>query len=171
LKERTKGIGILPKHRAIAYGCSGPVLRGSGVSYDVRKNDPYSSYEDFDFEVPLGSLGDSYDRYSVRMAEMWQSMKIIEQVIKNMPDGPYRSNDKLSFKLPKGQYFSHVETARGDFGTYIVADGTDKPYRIKSRSPSFSNLGMIDEISKGFKVTDLVTILSTIDLVIPDIDR
>jgi len=172
MQERTKGIGILTKRDAIAYGCSGPVARGSGVNFDVRKNDPYSIYSEFDFEVPLGKVGDSFDRYSVRIAEMRQSLKILQQCVARFPEGPYRSKPKPAIKLPKGSYYSQVETARGLFGTYFVSTGKGTmPYRVKTRSPSFSNLSAINSMAKGLKIGDLVAILSTIDLVIPDIDR
>ncbi len=172
LQERTKGIGILTKEKAISYGCSGPTARGSGVNYDVRKNDPYSIYSSFDFDVPLGKVGDCFDRYTVRMEEMAQSLKILEQACARFPEGPYRSKPKASFRLPKGSVYSQVETARGIFGTYFVSSGKgDKPYRVKTRSPNFSNLHAINEMSVGLKIGDLVAILSTIDLVIPDIDR
>lgn len=171
IHERTKGIGILTREKAINFGCSGPTARASGVDYDLRKNDPYSIYDRFDFKVPLGSTGDCYDRYQVRIDEMRESVKIIEQVIKDLPDGPYRSKEKPSYKLSKGSYYASVETARGIFGTYIVAEKGTKPWRIKNRSPGLSNLSAINEMAKGFKIADLVTILSTLDLVIPDIDR
>ncbi len=172
LQERTKGIGLLSKETAINYGCSGPVLRGSGVSYDLRKNAPYSLYPDLEFDVPIGTDGDCWDRYWIRMEEMAQSVKIIEQCLSRFPkEGPVKSKTKPSIKPPKGTHFAQVETARGIFGTWFVSDGTDKPYRIKSRSPNFSNLSVINEMVKGLKIADLVTVLSTLDLVIPDIDR
>ena len=169
--ERTKGIGILPPETALSYGCSGAVLRASGVNYDVRKHDPYSIYEQFDFDVPLGSTGDCYDRCQIRMEEMEQSLRILEQAIARFPQGPYRSQPKPTYKLPKGSYYSQVETPRGLFATYIVSEGETKPYRLKYRSPNFSNLSVLNEITVGHKLADLITILSTLDLVIPDIDR
>jgi NADH:ubiquinone oxidoreductase subunit D len=170
--KRTKGIGILSREKALSYGCSGPVLRGSGVSYDVRKNDSYSIYGQFDFAVPTGSTGDCFDRYKVRMDEMRQSIRILEQAVKIFPPrGPYRSKEYRSYKLPRGSYYSQVETARGLLGVYIVSDGSDKPYRIKYRSPSFSNLSGLNEMAAGHKIADLVPIIATLDVVIPDIDR
>lgn len=170
-QERTKNIGILTKEVALSYGCSGAVLRGSGISYDVRKNDPYSIYDRFDFDVPVGSTGDCFDRYSLKMKEMAQSVRILEQAVTHFPEGPYRSKEKAVYKLPKGSYYSQVETARGLLGTYIVAEGGTKPYRVKFRSPSFSNLNILNELAVGHKIADVVTILATLDFVVPDLDR
>ncbi len=170
-QERTRGIGVLSREKALSYGCTGPVLRGSGVQYDGRKNNPYSIYERFDFEVPVGQGGDSFDRYLVRMEEMAQSIKIVQQAMETFPTGPYRSKEFSKYRIPTGSYFSQVETARGLLGIYMVADGTAKPYRLKYRSPSFSNLSAINEMAVGYKIADLITIISTLDLVIPDIDR
>jgi NADH-quinone oxidoreductase subunit D len=169
--ERTKGIGLMSKETALSYGCTGGVLRGSGINYDVRKNNPYSIYNQFDFDVPLGRVGDSYDRCQVRMEEMEQSLRILEQAVVRFPGGPHRSQPKQNYKLPKGSYYSQVETPRGLLGVYIVSDGGTTPYRLKYRSPNFSNLSVLNEIAAGHKVADLITIMSTLDLVIPDIDR
>jgi NADH-quinone oxidoreductase subunit D/NADH-quinone oxidoreductase subunit C/D len=169
--ERTKGIGVLSQEKALSYSCTGPVLRGSGISYDVRRNDPYSIYDQFDFAIPLGSAGDSYDRCQVRMEEMEQSLRILEQAVARFPGGPHRSQPKQNYKLPKGSYYSQVETPRGLFGVYIVSDGDAKPYRLKYRSPNFSNLSVLNELAAGHKIADLITVMSTLDLVIPDIDR
>ena len=170
-QERTKNIGILSKELALSYGCSGAVLRASGISYDVRKNDPYSIYDRFDFDVPVGSIGDCFDRYSLKMKEMAQSVRILEQAVTHFPEGPYRSQQKAVYKLPKGSYYSQVETARGLLGTYIVAEGGVKPYRVKFRSPSFSNLNILNELAVGHKIADEVTIIATRDFVVPDLDR
>jgi NADH-quinone oxidoreductase subunit D len=169
--ERSVGIGKLSKEQAIAYGCSGPVLRASGVNYDVRKNDPYSIYDRFDFNVPVDTAGDNYARYNVRIAEIHESIKILEQCIAQFPAGPYRAKEKPSYRLPKGSYYSQLETAKGIYGTYIVAEKGDKPFRIHTRSPSFANMAAFNAMVKGHKVADIVTILATIDPVIPDIDR
>ncbi|NLO23949.1 MAG: NADH-quinone oxidoreductase subunit D [Fibrobacter sp.] len=169
--ERTKGIGILSKENAIAFACSGPVLRASGVSYDVRKNDPYSIYPDLDFDVPVTYTGDTYDRYTVRIAEIYESVKILHQCIARFPEGPYQSKEKPSIRLKAGTYYSAIETAKGLYGTYVVAVSGDKPYRIHTRSPSFSNLSALNTMVKGHKISDLVSILATIDPVIPEIDR
>jgi len=168
---RSQGVGVLSKERAIALGCSGPVLRASGANYDVRKNDPYSIYSSFDFNVPVATEGDCYARYIVRIQEIHESMKILEQCISRFPSGPYRSAPKPSYKLPQGRYYTQVETAKGIYGTYIVAEKGDKPHRIHTRSPSFANLLSLNEMSKGHKISDLVTIMATLDPVIPEIDR
>ncbi len=170
-QERTRNVGLLSKETALSYGCSGAVLRASGVSYDVRKNDPYSIYDRFDFDVPVGSTGDCFERYSLKMAEMAQSVRILEQAVAHFPEGPYRSEQKVVYKLPRGSYYSQVETARGLLGTYIVAEGGTKPYRVKFRSPSFSNLNILNELVVGHKIADVVTILATLDFVVPDLDR
>ena len=170
-QERTRDIGILSKEKALSYGCTGPVLRASGVSYDVRRNDPYSIYDRFDFDIPIGTVGCSFDRYQVRMEEMTQSIRILEQAVKDFPGGPYRSKEKAVYSLPHGSYYSQVETARGLLGTYIIAEGGAKPYRVKFRSPSFSNLSVLGEITVGHKIADMVTILATLDFVVPEIDR
>jgi len=170
-RERTRGIGVLSGEKALSYGCSGAVLRASGVGYDVRKNDPYSIYERFDFDIPVGTVGGCFDRYRVRMEEMAQSVRILEQAVRNFPAGPYRSRVAASIKLPRGTYYRQVETARGLLGLYIVAEGGAKPYRVKFRSPGFSNLSAINEMAVGHKIADLVTILATLDFVVPEIDR
>jgi NADH:ubiquinone oxidoreductase subunit D len=170
-QERTRDIGILNKEKALSYGCTGPVLRASGVSYDVRRNEPYSIYDRFDFDIPIGTVGCSFDRYWVRMEEMAQSIRILEQAVKDFPEGPYRSKEQAAYSLPQGSYYSQVETARGLLGIYIIAAGGTKPYRIKFRSPSFSNLSALREIAVGHKIADMVTILATLDFVVPEIDR
>lgn len=171
IHERTMGIGVLSREKAVGYGCSGPVLRASGVNYDVRKNDPYSIYDRFEFCIPTRQTGDCFDRYCVRMDEMRESVKILEQAVCGFPKGPYRAKTKSSIRLPKGNYYAQVETAKGIFGIYIVADKGDKPYRIKNRSPSFSNLSVISELIKGHKLADIVAVISSLDFVVPDIDR
>ena len=171
IRERTQGVGILTKEKALSYGCSGAVARASGVNYDVRKQDPYSIYPRFDFDIPMGKNGDCYDRYAVRMEEMRQSLRILEQAVNSFPEGQYRSKEKPVIKLPAGSYYEAVQTARGLGATYFVSDGGVKPYRVKSRSPGFSNLSALNEMAQGCKIADLVAILSTLDLIIPDIDR
>lgn len=169
--QRTKGVGVLTAEQALQFGCSGPVLRGSGVAYDVRKNDPYSIYDQFDFEVPIAHNGDCFDRYLVRMEEMAQSLKILEQAVQRFPEGPHRSKAPANIKLPVGTYYSQVETARGLLGVYLVSKGGPKPHRVKYRSPSFSNLHALNHMASGHKIADLVPIIATLDVVIPDIDR
>ena len=170
-QERTKNIGLLDRETALSYGCTGAVLRGSGVNYDVRKNDPYSIYDRFDFNIPVGRTGDCFDRYTVRMEEMAESIKIVEQAVRTFPEGPYRSKVPATYKLPKGSYYSQVESPRGLMGTYIVSDGTTKPYRVKYRSPNLSNLSALNDMVKNHQIPDLVAILATLDFVVPDIDR
>ncbi len=170
-QARTKGIGHLSKEDAISLACTGPVARASGVSCDVRKLNPYDGYEKLDFKEIISEGGDCFARYLVRIEEMKQSMAIIDQLIDNIPSGDYRTKLKGVLKLPVGEYFQSVETARGEFGVYIVSDGTSKPYRVKFRTPNFSNLGALVPSATGGKIGDLVAIMSTLDLIIPDIDR
>ncbi len=169
--ERTKGVGFLSKEDAIAYGVTGPTGRASGFSCDLRKHQPYSAYPLVKFNEVLSDVGDTYARYQVRIQEMWESMSIIEQLIDNIPEGDYAVKMKGVVKLPEGEFYQRVETARGEFGVFIVSDGKKNPYRVKFRSPGFSNLFTINHIAKGWKIADLVAIMSTFDLVIPDIDR
>ena len=169
--ERSKGIGKLTLEDAISYGITGPSGRASGFSCDVRKHEPYSAYDRINFKEILHTGGDTYYRYIARIDEMWESMNIIEQLIDNIPEGPYAVKMKPVIKLPEGEYYQRVETARGELGVYIISDGNKNPYRIKFRSPNFVNLSVLNHISKGFKIADLVAIGGSLDLVIPDIDR
>ena len=171
IQERTRGVGVLSRENALSYGCTGPVLRASGVQYDLRKNDPYSIYDRLDFEVPFATSGDSFDRYLLHIEEVRQSLRILEQCMAQMPAGPYRSKEKPSYRLPPGSFYAASETAKGIFGTYIVADKGDKPWRIHSRSPNYSNLSPINEMVKGRLIADVVTVITTLDILIPDIDR
>lgn len=170
-QKRTQGVGVLSKEMAISLGCSGPVARASGVSCDIRKYHPYDGYEKLDFKEVVMAKGDSFTRYLVRIEEMKQSMHIIDQLIDNIPEGDYRTKIKGIIKLPVGEYYQRVETARGELGVYIVSDGGKTPYRIKYRTPNFSNLGVLQYVAKGSKIGDLVAINATLDLIIPDIDR
>ncbi len=170
-RKRTEGIGVLSKETAIAYGVTGPTMRGSGVSCDIRKLFPYSAYDRVQFEEILMQGGDTFDRYLVRMKEMEQSIHIIEQLIDNIPEGETLEKTRAVIKLPKGEFYQRVETARGELGVYVISDGKKSPYRMKFRSPGFSNLSVINEIAVGHKIGDFVAIISTLDLVIPDIDR
>ncbi len=170
-QSRTKGIGYLSKEKAIDLACTGPVARASGVSCDVRKYDPYDAYERVIFEEIIATEGDCFARYKVRMEEMKQSMNIIEQLIDNIPAGNYRNKIKGIIKPPAGEYYQRVETARGELGVYLISDGSNKPYRIKYRTPNFSNLGALKPMSKNSKIGDLVAIMASLDLIIPDIDR
>lgn len=170
-ENRTKGVGYLSKEDAISFGVTGPTARASGVSCDVRKWAPYSAYDQVEFDEILSNGGDCYARYQVRMKEMRESVSIIEQLIDNIPEGDFQEKTKAVIKLPKGDFYQRVETPRGELGVYIVSDGAASPYRIKYRSPNFSNLSVLSTIAKGYKIGDLVAIMATIDLVIPDIDR
>ncbi len=171
MQQRTKGIGYISKEDAISYGVTGPAGRGSGFSCDVRKNHPYGVYEKADFKEILLTEGDSFARYMVRMHEMRESMKIIEQLIDNIPAGDCAAKMKAVIKLPAGEYFQRVEAARGEFGVYAISDGNKTPYRMKFRSPNFSNLSALDHLSRGLKIADLIAIGGSLDYVIPDIDR
>ena len=168
---RMKGVGYLSKEDAISYGCTGPVARGSGVSCDIRKLYPYEVYDQLEFDEILEHEGDSFARYMVRLREMQQSISIIEQLIDNIPEGDFTAKTKAVLKLPKGEFYSRVETARGEFGVYIISEGGSTPYRIKFRSPGFSNLSALEKMTVGGKIGDLVATMGTLDLVIPDIDR
>jgi NADH-quinone oxidoreductase subunit D len=169
--KRAEGIGVISKEMACRYGATGPVLRGSGISYDIRKNEPYSIYPEFDFEVPVGTTGDSLDRYQVRVAEMEQSLRIIEQALDRLPEGPFKGKTPKKIKLPSGDCNFAVEAARGELSYYMVGDGSDKPYRLKIRVPSYSNLSLLPELCRGILLSDLVTVMGSLDLVIPEIDR
>lgn len=173
--ERSKGVGVISKELAMSVGVSGPVIRGSGIPYDVRKHEPYCSFEEFDFEIPIGENGDVYDRFKVRINEMRQSIRIIRQALEGMPDGPIASRMPVkvaaAFKPPKGEAYAHVESARGDLGVYVVSDGSPKPYRLKIRAPSFSNLAVLPHILPGHKIADIVSILGSLDPVFGDVDR
>jgi NADH-quinone oxidoreductase subunit D/NADH-quinone oxidoreductase subunit C/D len=170
-QKRTKGIGLLTREQAISYGATGPVARGSNFASDIRKRHPYSAYDRVDFKEILFTEGDNFARYKVRIAEMWESMKIIEQLIDNIPEGDYKTATKAVIKLPKGEYYQRVETARGELGVYVSSTGTKNPYRLKFRSPGFSNLSLLNDITVGGKIGDLVATMATIDIVVPDIDR
>ena len=171
LRSRTEGIGYLSKEDAIAYGITGPSGRASGFACDIRKRLPYSAYPQVEFKEILLTEGDCFARYKARILEMWESMHIIDQLIDNIPDGEFQAPTKQVIKLPKGEYYQRVETARGDFGVYIISDGNKSPYRLKFRSPGFSNLFVLDKVARGCKIADLVAIMSTFDYVMPDIDR
>ena len=170
--NRTRDVGIITRDQCIKYGITGPNLRGSGIPYDIRKSEPYSAYPEFDFEIPIGAKGDIYDRYIVRLAEMEQSLRIIEQACNKLPDGPIMAEKvPKRIKPPVGEVYQAVETARGEFGMYIVSQGDVKPYRIKLRTPSFANMSIFPEMAQDNLVADLVANLGSIDVVIPEIDR
>ncbi len=170
-QNRMKGVGHLSKEDAISYGCTGPTARGSGVGCDIRKLYPYEVYDKVEFDEIIETDGDCLARYMVRIREMRQSIRIIEQLIDGIPEGDFQAKTKAVLKLPKGEFYSRVETARGEFGVYIVSEGGTTPYRIKFRSPGFSNLSALDHMVRGEKIGDLIATMGTLDLVIPDIDR
>jgi len=174
--DRTANVAALPKETAINYGITGPNLRASGVKWDLRKNDSYSIYDRFDYEIPVGSgergkTGDCWDRYIIRVREMEESLKIIEQAIEQIPGGDVTSAIPKRVKPPAGQIYTRVENPRGELGYFIISDGSLNPYRIKVRAPSFVNLSVMGELCKGWMVADVVAILGSIDIVLGEIDR
>jgi NADH-quinone oxidoreductase subunit D len=195
-KQRTVDIGKVSVEQALDWGFTGPVLRGCGVPWDLRKSQPYDCYADMDFDIPTGSNGDCYDRYLVRMAEQRESIKIMRQCIEKMPDGPVKSEDhkvtppsrkdmkhsmeslihhfKLfteGFKVPAGETYTAVEAATGEFGVYLVSDGSTRPYRCKIRSPGYAHLQGMDMLSRGHMLADITANIGSIDVVFGEIDR
>jgi len=195
-RQRTIDIGVLSAEDALNYGCSGVMLRGSGIKWDLRKQQPYDGYENYDFDVPVGSNGDCYDRYLIRMQEMRQSLRIIEQCLNRMPEGDIRTDDakcvppsraemktsmealihhfKLytqGFQVPAGATYTAVEAPKGEFGVYLVSDGTSRPYRCKIKAPGFAHLALSDHIGKNHMLADIVAIIGTLDVVFGEIDR
>ena len=194
--ERTKGIGVISIDEALRLGVTGPNLRAAGLPFDLRKTQPYSGYEQFDFEVPTATGGDTYDRYIVRVEEMRQSLRIVQQALVRLPDGPVRSNNRKfvppprselghsmeavihhfklwteGFSAPKGSVYFPVESPRGVLGCYLVGDGGPMPMRVHFRTPSFANLQALPTMSKGHLVADLVAIISSLDPILGDVDR
>ena len=174
--ERTADVGVILPDVGVNHGITGPSLRGSGVSYDLRKTEPYSIYEKFEFDVPvgegkMGTVGDCWDRYSVRMLEMRESIKIIRQAMSSIPDGDVHSAMPKRIRPKKGSVYSRYESARGDVGFYIISDGKNIPLRVKMRSPAFCNLSALSEISEGWMISDVITILGSLDIVLGEIDR
>ncbi len=174
--ERTANVGILPLDTAINYGISGPMLRGSGLKWDLRKDDPYSVYHKFDFDIPvgegkLGTVGDCWDRYWVRVLEMGESLKIIEQALDQLPEGDVTSAIPKRIKPPVGQVYARVENPRGELGYFIISDGNLNPFRVKARAPSFVNLGVMDVLCRGHMVADIIAILGSVDIVLGEVDR
>jgi NADH-quinone oxidoreductase subunit D len=195
-RKRTQGIAVLSPEDAISFGVTGPVLRASGVNYDVRKAYPYSGYDEFDFEIPLGAKGDVYDRYLVRLMEMRQSLRIVFQAMDKLPSGPVSAvapeyvppakelvgKDMAAlirhFKLmaegispPKGEAYASIESSKGELGFYVVSDGTSKPYRVRIRPPSFLNVASISKMIEGALVADVVAAIGSVDVVLGEIDK
>ena len=195
-KQRNVDIGIVTKQEALDHSFSGVMLRGSGVPWDLRKSQPYECYKDFNFRIPIGKNGDCYDRYLCRMEEMRESIKIIRDCIKNMPSGPVKSIDgkitppkrkdlknsmealihhfKLfseGFRVPEGEIYTAVEAPKGEFGVYLISDGSNKPYKCKIRAPGFSHLQSMDYLLKGHMLADVPAVLGSLDIVFGEVDR
>ncbi len=172
IKARCQGVGVLPPDLAVAYSTAGPVLRASGIPYDVRRAEPYSIYDRFDFDVAVRYNGDVYDRYLIRIDEMWQSLRILRQALDQIPKGEIQAGKKqYMIRVPAGQAYGRVENPKGELGFYIVSDGSPNPYRYHIRAPSFINLTALNEMCKGHKVADVVVILGSIDIVLGEVDR
>ncbi len=171
LLARTKGVGVLPRELAINISASGPVLRASGVTWDIRKVDPYSIYDRFEFEIPTGTAGDCYDRYWVRVQEMRQSLRIVEQAMEQLPSGAVKSKIPYLIHPPVGEAYAHVEAPRGDLGFYLVSDNSIAPYRCHIRAPSFLNLTALREMIIGWKIADAIAIFGSIDICMGEVDR
>ena len=174
--ERTADVGVLPADVAVSFGVTGPNLRGSGVKWDVRKDEPYSIYDQFDFDIPtgtgeFGTVGDCFDRYWVRMLEVKESVKILRQALKDIPSGDVHQAIPKKIRPPKGSIYRRTESPRGDLGYYIVSDGTPVASRVKMRSPAFTALSVLDEISRGWMISDVIAILGSLDIVLGEIDR
>jgi NADH-quinone oxidoreductase subunit D len=194
--DRTQGIGVLTPDDAMTWGCTGPTLRGSGINWDIRKAMPYSSYQNYEFDVPVGEHGDVYDRFMCRMQELRQSVRIIQQAISRLPKGPFRSNNRKfvpppraelgvsmeavihhfklwteGFSVPKGEVYVSVESPRGELGCYLSSSGGNRPHRVHLRTPSFVHLGALPIMSKKAMIADLVAIIGSIDIVLGDCDR
>jgi len=195
-KQRNVDIGVVTKHEALEHSFSGVMLRGSGVAWDLRRSQPYECYQDFDFKIPIGKNGDCYDRYLCRIEEMRESVKIIKDCIKKMPSGPVKSIDgkitppkrddlknsmealihhfKLfseGFRVPEGEIYTAVEAPKGEFGVYLIADGSNKPYKCKIRAPGFSHLQAMDYLLKGHMLADVPAVLGSLDIVFGEVDR
>jgi NADH-quinone oxidoreductase subunit D len=173
MRHRCEQVGDLPLEMCRRYGATGPVVRGSGMAYDVRKAEPYGVYPQLDFQIPVESTCDAMGRYLVRMAEMEQSLRILEQAVEAIPAGDYlaKGAPKPRWKAPAGESYFAVEGARGKIGVHLVSDGSATPYRCKLRAPGFSNLSLFAELAQGTLLSDAVSILGSLDLVIPEIDR
>jgi NADH-quinone oxidoreductase subunit D len=169
--ERTRGVGLLSGKDCIDLGVTGPVLRASGVKWDLRKAQPYSMYEKFDFEIPTGENGDTYDRYLVRIAELRQSLRIIDQAVNSIPQGPIMAKVPKVMKPPVGEVYVSLEAPKGELGYFIVSDGSTQPYRVRVRPPSFVNLQALDKMVRGSLIADVVAVIGTLDIVLGEVDR
>ena len=169
--NRTRGVGILSAEDAVALGVTGPVLRGSGVKWDMRKAQPYEAYDKVEFEVPTGEFGDTYDRYMVRMEEMRQSVRIVRQGVERLAPGPIFGKVGKVIKPPAGEVYHSIEAPKGELGYFVVSDGTTNPYRVRVRPPSFVNLQALDTMIRGRLVADVVAVIGTLDIVLGEVDR
>ncbi len=169
--ERTRNVGVLTAEEAVDMGVTGPVLRASGVRWDIRKAFPYAAYDKFEFEVPTGKNGDTYDRYLVRLEEMRQSRRIVLQAVESIPEGPIMARLGKVIKPPPGEVYHSIEAPKGELGYYIVSDGSVQPYRLRIRPPSFVNLQAFDKMARGHLVADIVAIIGTLDIVLGEVDR
>ena len=169
--RRTRDVGVISGKDCIALGVTGPVLRASGVKWDLRKAQPYAAYKEFDFEIPTGTNGDTYDRYLVRMAEMRQSIRIIRQAVDGLPSGPIMAKVSKVIKPPVGEIYHSIEAPKGELGYFIVSDGSTQPYRIRVRPPSFVNLQALDLMCKDQLVADVIAVIGTLDIVLGEVDR
>jgi NADH-quinone oxidoreductase subunit D len=169
--ERTKGVGVISGEACIAIGLTGPSLRASGVRWDLRKKQPYAAYKNFDWEIPIGANGDTYDRYIVRIKEMRESVKIIRQAVEGLPTGPIMAKIPKVLKPPVGEVYHSVEAPKGELGYFIVSDGSTQPYRVRVRPPSFVNLQAMDQMVRGMLVADVVAVIGTLDIVLGEVDR
>ncbi len=195
-KERTYDVGVLTADECLELGCSGPIARASGVAWDLRKSNPYSSYEDFDFMIPVGSRGDVYDRFLVRIAEMKESCKILRQALDGLPEGDFQTSDRKiapppreeldtsmeslihhfklwteGFRPPVGEAYAGIEGSKGELGFYIISDGSNRPYRWHERPSSFMNLKALEVLARGKLIADLIAIIGSVDIVLGEIDR
>ena len=164
-------MGTISAKDCIALGVTGPVLRASGVKWDLRKAQPYANYKLFDFDIPIGEKGDTYDRYLVRMAEMRQSLRIIQQAVDGIPEGPIMAKVSKVIKPPVGEIYHSIEAPKGELGYYIVSDGSTQPYRIRVRPPSFVNLQALELMCRGQLVADVIAVIGTLDIVLGEVDR
>jgi NADH-quinone oxidoreductase subunit D len=168
---RTRGVGAITAKAAIDIGLTGPALRGSGVNWDIRKAKPYAVYSEFEFDIPTGSMGDTYDRYMVRMEEMRQSARIVAQAVEKIPAGPLMAKLSKIIKPPVGDIYHSIESPKGELGYYIVSDGSTMAYRARVRPPSFVNLQALKQMVAGHMVADVVAVIGTLDIVLGEIDR
>jgi len=168
---RLKGVGVLNADECKEYGVTGPVLRAAGVKWDVRKAQPYSGYEKYEFEIPVGRNGDTFDRYTVRMQEMRQSVRIMQQAVENLAEGPILGKVGKVIKPPVGEAYVSIEAPKGELGYYVVSDGATQPYRVRVRPPSFVNLQALDRMVRGGLIADVVAVIGTLDIVLGEVDR